>query len=92
MATFHRSPRTLTFPIRYSTTVAPKLRRNFGFIFSFFGRAMFIMFCGTLLLATGNWIGYLVGGITFGESCVRGASSIRSILVLFDSSACPRMP
>ena len=70
-----------------SYTVTPKLRRNFGFVFSFTGRAIFIMFCGTLLLATGNNLAYAVGAVTFGgfqkrALCVAFAALCACVAVL----------
>lgn len=44
--------------------VAPRFRGNFGFMFSFTGRTVFIIFCGTMLLALDMWLGWLVGIIT----------------------------
>lgn len=48
-----------------SLAVAPRLRRNFGFMFSFVGRALFIIFCATMTFAMNNWLGYVVGSLTF---------------------------
>lgn len=44
--------------------MAPKLRRNFGFMFSFYGRTFFILFCATMLFALNVWLGWLMGVIT----------------------------
>lgn len=44
--------------------VAPKFRRNFGFIFSFVGRTVFLLFCSTMLFALAVWLGYLIGAVT----------------------------
>lgn len=47
--------------------VAPKFHRNFGFMFSFVGRSLFIVFCGTMAFAMANWLGYVVGAGTLCE-------------------------
>jgi len=52
--------------------LAPRFRRNFGFLFSFVGRASFIIFCASLLFALGIWFGYLIGAVTGGEAAARG--------------------
>jgi len=44
--------------------LARPLQRNFGFMFSFAGRTFFIVFCGSMAFAMGNWLGYLVGSLT----------------------------
>lgn len=44
--------------------LAPKFRRNFGFMFSFIGRAIFIVFSATMLFAMDYWIAFIVGGVT----------------------------
>jgi len=41
------------------------VRAQCGFLFSFWGRAIFITFCGTLCIALDNWVGYLFGSLTF---------------------------
>jgi hypothetical protein len=46
--------------------LAPKFRRNFGFMFSFIGRTVFILFCATMLFALNAWLGYLSGCVTAG--------------------------
>jgi hypothetical protein len=45
--------------------VAPRIQRNFGFMFSFIGRTLFIIFCGTMACAIGYWLGYIMGTATF---------------------------
>lgn len=44
--------------------LAPMIKRNFGFLFSFVGRAIFILFCATLCYAFNNWLGWIVGSVT----------------------------
>jgi COPI associated protein len=44
--------------------IAPKLRKNFGFVFSFWGRAVFIVFCGSMVMALSYWLAYIIGGVT----------------------------
>lgn len=44
--------------------LAPKFKRNFGFMFSFYGRTIFILFCSTMLFALNAWLGYLAGSLT----------------------------
>jgi COPI associated protein len=44
--------------------LAPKFRKNFGFMFSFAGRTIFIIFCATMLFALNAWLGYLAGALT----------------------------
>ena len=46
------------------SNLAPRLQRNFGFMFSFLGRTLFIVFCGSMAFAMGNWLGYVVGALT----------------------------
>lgn len=40
------------------------IRTRFGFMFSFVGRALFILFSASIMFATATWVGYLVGGLT----------------------------
>ena len=46
------------------SNLAPKFRRNFGFMFSFIGRTVFLLFCATMCFALAVWLGYLIGAIT----------------------------
>jgi len=46
------------------SNLAPRLQRNFGFMFSFTGRTLFIVFCGSMAFAMGNWLSYVVGALT----------------------------
>ena len=50
-----------------SRAVAPKLRANFGFMFSFTGRTLFILFCATVLFALNNLLSQIVGAVTVCE-------------------------
>jgi hypothetical protein len=52
--------------------LAPKLQRNFGFMFSFSGRTLFIMFCGSMAFAMGNWLGYIIGALTLLNGAFNG--------------------
>lgn len=45
--------------------VGPRIQRNFGFMFTFTGRTLFLIFCGTMALAMGNALGYVMGAATF---------------------------
>lgn len=47
--------------------LAPKFKKNFGFMFSFIGRTLFILFCATMCFALAAWLGYLAGSITARE-------------------------
>jgi hypothetical protein len=44
--------------------VAPRFQRNFGFMYSFLGRTAFIIFAGTMTMALGQWLAYVVGALT----------------------------
>lgn len=44
--------------------LAPRFKRNFGFLFSFIGRTVFIIFCATMCFALNAWLGYLAGAVT----------------------------
>ena len=46
------------------SNLAPRLQRNFGFMFSFTGRTLFIVFCGSMAFAMGNTLAYVVGSLT----------------------------
>lgn len=52
-----------------------RLKANFGFMFSFTGRSLFILFCGTIAFALNHWLGYLFGALTFRE-CGRGVGQL----------------
>lgn len=52
--------------------MAPKFRRNFGFMFSYAGRTVFIIFSGTMLFAMNYWIAFIVGAVTFLNGCFNG--------------------
>lgn len=41
-----------------------KLRKNFGFLFSFAGRTFFLLFTSTISLASGTTMGRILGGLT----------------------------
>lgn len=56
---FHPSP-----PL---VAVGARLKANFGFMFSFTGRTLFILFCGTIAFALSHWLGYIFGSLTFRE-------------------------
>jgi hypothetical protein len=60
----HATPSSVLLPPP-SSAVAPKFKKNFGFMFSFLGRTFFIIFSGTMALAMSNWLGYVLGGLTF---------------------------
>jgi hypothetical protein len=47
----------------------PRIQRLFGFLFTFFGRAIFVVFAATMVLAIGEWPGYILGGVTFINAC-----------------------
>ena len=53
--------------------LAPKFKANFGFMFSFIGRTVFILFCSTLCFAMGGALGYIAGAATARE-CARARS------------------
>jgi len=44
--------------------VAPKFQRNFGFMYSFSGRSLFIVFAGSMVYAMNNWLAWIVGSLT----------------------------
>lgn len=43
---------------------APRFKANFGFMFSFLGRTLFILFCATLLYSLNYIAGWIVGTFT----------------------------
>lgn len=45
-------------------TFQTKLRRNFGFLFSFAGRTAFLLFTATISMASGSMMGWLLGVLT----------------------------
>ena len=44
--------------------LAPKFKANFGFMFSFAGRTIFILFCATLCFALNGVFGWISGSAT----------------------------
>lgn len=50
------------------SNLQPRLRRNFGFLFTYKGRCLFVLFAATMTMALANWIGYLVGSVTAANS------------------------
>ena len=44
--------------------VQPRIQNNFGFLFTFIGRAIFILFAATMAMAMASWITYITGGVT----------------------------
>lgn len=80
--------------------LAPRFKRNFGFLFSFIGRTVFIIFCATMCFALNAWLGYLAGAVTAGASLQHGivaSSRALSLLLCQPSSVSthinpPRLP
>ena len=46
------------------SALAPKFQRNFGFMYSFTGRSLFIIFAGSMVFAMNQVLGWIVGGFT----------------------------
>jgi COPI associated protein len=42
----------------------PRIKSQFGFLFTFYGRATFILFAATMCLARGGGLAYAVGALT----------------------------
>lgn len=54
------------------SNLAPKFRRNFGFMFSFLGRIFFIFFSGTMCFASDSILGYIIGAVTMVNALFNG--------------------
>eukprot|EP00937_MAST-01D_sp_MAST-1D-sp2_P005740 g5740.t1 len=54
----------LLFELRLSS-LDDTIRTNFGFMFSYWGRAFFIVFMGTLCCALDTILGYIAGSLMF---------------------------
>jgi hypothetical protein len=58
-----RAPSPRAHPLLLAA-VAPKFQKNFGFMYSYVGRSLFIFFAATMTYALYNWLSWITGTLT----------------------------